>query len=256
MRRAVPVRLSLRAAVRPALALAAAAVTLAAPPAAAQLRSIEEQRLGAWLYRTGRTQTARTACILETERPAGTLAGHVRLAMLNQPFEFHLSLRDLRWRIPPGTAGIVRLEIEGGATPYRANLRARQAGPDRTEVDLASNPDGAARFLAALAAGQRLTARMPDGQVISAPLAGTAVLVQRLHDCFRRRLMPRQTRAGTAPSPHGGPMLVPVPSPAPPEATGPAGPPVATASRGAAAAAPRNPFAGPNAATQPGSVWR
>ncbi|GGG16990.1 hypothetical protein GCM10010964_01570 [Caldovatus sediminis] len=235
MSRAAPV--PGRAAVLLALAAAAA---LPAPPAAAQLRSIEEQRAGAWLYRAGRTGE-RTACILETERPAGTLGGHVRLAMLNQPFEFHLSLRDLRWRIPPGTTGLVRLEIEGGATRYGANLRARQAGPDRTEVDLAGDPEGAARILAALRAGQRLSVRMPDGQVIGAPLAGTAVLVGRFHDCFRRRLMPRQTRAAA-------PATPPLPPPAA------AGRPAKGS--GAAATAPRNPLAGPDAATRPDAVWR
>lgn len=229
-----------------ALLVLAAAVLALPEPAAAQMRSLEEQRAGAWLYRAGRTRE-RTACILETERPAGTAGGHVRLAMLNQPFEFHLSLRDLRWRIPPGTTGLVRLEIEGAPVPYSAVLRAEQAGPDRIEVDLASAPDSAARILDALRRGNRLTARMPDGQLIGALLGGTAALVDRFYDCFRRRLMPHRGR---------------VPPPLPPAATPPArlqqaAPGQPAGRRGSAAAAvPRNPLAGPGAATDPGSVWR
>jgi hypothetical protein len=116
-----------------ALAVAAcAALGSGAAPAAAQIRSIEEQRGGAWLYRAGHARE-RTACILETDSPAGVAAGgHVRFALLNRPFEFQMSVRDLRWRIPPGATGTVRIAVEGGGVPsgaYASAQRAQQAGP-------------------------------------------------------------------------------------------------------------------------------
>ncbi|MBW8269369.1 hypothetical protein [Caldovatus aquaticus] len=239
----MPPPASSRAGSRRAARLALAAALALPAPGAAQMRSIEEQRAGAWLYRTGQVRE-RAACILESERPAGTAGGHVRLAMLSQPFAFRLSLRDLRWRIPPGTTGLVRLEIEGGPAPYGAVLRAAQAAPDRIEVDLSAAPDSAARILAALRQGHRLTVRLPDGQVIAAPLDGTAALVDRFHDCFRRRVLPHHARRAAPP----------VAAPAPPEAAMPGRP--GGRGAGAAAAGPRNPLAGPDAATDPRSVWR
>jgi hypothetical protein len=209
-----------------------------AGPAVAQIRSIEEQRGGAWLYRAGQARE-RTACILETERPDGTVGGQVRLAILNQPFEFHLSLRDRRWRIPPGTTGLVRLEVEGyGTAPYHSTQRARQGGPDRIMVDLADNPQGAARILDALRHGRRLVATLPDGQAIAAPLGGTVALVGRLLDCFQRRIVPRQQQRQRSAMPFGGlsvtrdgggssaPSAAPPPQPA---ARDPLGPSVPTA---------------------------
>lgn len=187
-----------------ALAVAAcAALGSGAAPAAAQIRSIEEQRGGAWLYRAGHARE-RTACILETDSPAGVAAGgHVRFALLNRPFEFQMSVRDLRWRIPPGATGTVRIAVEGGGVPsgaYASAQRAQQAGPDRVVVDLAPNPDGAARILDALRQGRRLGITMPDGQVVAAGLGGMEPLVRRFLNCFHQRIVPP-----SAPTRHAAP---------------------------------------------------
>jgi hypothetical protein len=236
-----------------ALAIAACAAFGGAAPAAAQIRSIEEQRGGAWLYRAGQARE-RTACILETDSPAGAAAGgHVRFALLNRPFEFQMSVRDLRWRIPPGATGTVRVEVEGGGVPsggYASTQRAQQAGPDRLVVDLAPNPDGAARILDALRQGRRLGITMPDGQVVAAGLGGTEPLVRRFLDCFHQRIMPppAPTRRPGATRPGAGQGGA---APQAREAAGGAAAVPAAAASAARPPGPRNPFGGPAMMTAP-----
>ncbi len=102
-------------------------------------------------------------------------------------------------------------------------------------VDLAENPQGAARILDALRHGRRLVATLPDGQAIAAPLGGTAALVGRLLDCFQRRILARQQRQPRPAMPRGGVSVTrggtvsPPPAAPQPVARDPLGPSVPTA---------------------------
>jgi hypothetical protein len=170
---------------RAALAVAAAVALAAAGPAAARTRTLEEARAGAWHYRAalGPAPDARRYCILENAAADGT--GHLRIVLASRPYDAHVSLRNARWRVAPGTRGTVRIEVDA---LYASTQRVREAGRHEVSVELADNPEGAARLLHAIARGQRITLTIPGGPVATAGLAGTSALVRRLLDCFERHI--------------------------------------------------------------------